>query len=105
MDHVNNAVYADWLEEAVIAAGGRAAVRAIPRLARLEYARAAEPGATVEATTLAGRRWPGRAASPMPTARTCCVPGSRRDRSGSAPSDVVRIGRGALESQTLSWRR
>ena len=30
MDHVNNAVYADWLEERVIAAGGRAAVRADP---------------------------------------------------------------------------
>jgi acyl-CoA thioesterase FadM len=51
MDHVNNAVYADWLEEAVLAAGGVDAVRAIPRLARLEYARAAEAGATVEATT------------------------------------------------------
>ena len=38
MDHVNNAVYADWLDEAVIAAGDRAATRAIPRLARLEYA-------------------------------------------------------------------
>jgi acyl-CoA thioesterase FadM len=51
MDHVNNAVYADWLEEAVLAAGGVEAVRAIPRLARLEYARAAEADATVEATT------------------------------------------------------
>ena len=53
MDHVNNAVYADWLEEQVIAAGGFAAVRAIPRVARLEYARAAEAGATVVADT-----WP-----------------------------------------------
>ena len=54
MDHVNNAVYADWLDEAVIAAGRpEPACRAIPRLARLEYARAAAPGATV------GRRvWP-----------------------------------------------
>ena len=51
MDHVNNAVYADWVEEQVIAAGGLADVRAIPRLARLEYARAAEAGATVEAIT------------------------------------------------------
>lgn len=49
MDHVNNAVYADWLEEAVIAAGGRDDVRSIPRVARLDYARAAESGATVEA--------------------------------------------------------
>ena len=51
MDHVNNAVYADWLDEQVIAAGGVADVRAIPRLARLEYARAAEAGSTVDAVT------------------------------------------------------
>jgi len=56
MDHANNAVYADWLEERVIAAGGDtgvAATRALPRLARLEYARSAERAATVRATT-----WP-----------------------------------------------
>ena len=54
MDHVNNAVYADWLEEQILGAGGEAgatSIRAIPRLARLEYARAAEPGAAVECTT------------------------------------------------------
>ena len=51
MAHANNAVYADWLEEAVIAAGDEAAVRAIPRLARLEYARAAEPAVDLVATT------------------------------------------------------
>ena len=39
--------------EQVIAAGGLADVRAIPRLVRLEYARAAEAGATVDAVT-----WP-----------------------------------------------
>jgi acyl-ACP thioesterase len=49
MDHVNNAVYADWLDEAVIVAGGVDAIRAVPRLARLEYARAAEPGARLVA--------------------------------------------------------
>jgi acyl-ACP thioesterase len=49
MDHVNNAVYADWLDEAVIAAGGTSAVGGLPRLARLEYARAAAPGSTVVA--------------------------------------------------------
>ena len=47
MDHVNNAVYADWLEEAVIAEGGEAETRALPRRLRLEYARAAERGSTV----------------------------------------------------------
>ena len=54
MDHVNNAVYADWLDERVIAAGGAAgaaATRAVPRIVRLEYARAAEPGTTLSATT------------------------------------------------------
>ena len=45
MDHVNNAVYADWLDEAVLAAGDDSDVRRIPRVVRLEYARSAEPGA------------------------------------------------------------
>jgi len=51
MDHVNNAVYADWLDEAILATGvsGDEAVGVIPRLARLEYAREAAPGATVDA--------------------------------------------------------
>ena len=51
MDHVNNAVYADWLDEAVIAAGGVSAARAVPRLVRLEYARAAEPDSKLVADT------------------------------------------------------
>jgi acyl-ACP thioesterase len=56
MDHVNNAVYSDWLDESVIAAGGADAVRAVPRLVRLEYARAAEPAARLvsEAWSAAG---------------------------------------------------
>jgi acyl-ACP thioesterase len=49
MDHVNNAVYADWLDEAVLVAGGATATRAVPRLVRLEYARAAEPAARLVA--------------------------------------------------------
>jgi acyl-ACP thioesterase len=49
MDHVNNAVYADWLDEAVIVAGGASSVRGVPRLVRLEYARAAEPAARLVA--------------------------------------------------------
>jgi len=47
MDHVNNAVYADWLDEVVIDGGGEADVRTIPRTVRLDYARAVEAGATV----------------------------------------------------------
>lgn len=56
MDHANNAVYADWLDERVLAAGGEggvAAVRAVPRLVRLEYAKAADRGMAMTATT-----WP-----------------------------------------------
>ena len=53
MDHVNNAVYADWLDEQIIGAAGEATTRAVPRTIGLEYARAAEPGASVE-----GRAWP-----------------------------------------------
>ncbi|CAN5578308.1 hypothetical protein BH20CHL7_BH20CHL7_19270 [soil metagenome] len=51
MDHANNAVYADWRDEAIVRAGAESAIRAIPRFARLEYARAAErdDGITVEA--------------------------------------------------------
>ncbi len=47
MDHVNNAVYADWLDEAVLMAGGAAATRSVPRLVQLDYARAAEPAANL----------------------------------------------------------
>ena len=45
MVHVNNAIYADWLEEAVIEAGDPSATRVVPRLARLEYAAPADAGA------------------------------------------------------------
>jgi acyl-ACP thioesterase len=51
LDHVNNAVYADWLDEAILAANGdrgAAIVRGLPRRVRLEYALAAEPGDAVE---------------------------------------------------------
>jgi acyl-ACP thioesterase len=51
MDHVNNAVYADWVDEAVICAGAEDDVRTIPRTMRLEYARAVDAGATVIAET------------------------------------------------------
>ena len=47
MDHVNNAVYLDWLEEAVLSAGGengRAALGELPRRYLLEYAAAADAG-------------------------------------------------------------
>ena len=47
MDHVNNAVYLDWLEEAVLAApptDGPDAIAQVPRRYRLEYAAAADAG-------------------------------------------------------------
>jgi acyl-ACP thioesterase len=49
MNHVNNAVYLDWLEEAVLAAkgGDRTDISAVPRRYRLEYAAAADAGAVL----------------------------------------------------------
>ena len=51
MDHVNNAVYLDWLEDAVlaaaVAAGEDARIDALPRRYRLEYAAAADAGMAV----------------------------------------------------------
>ncbi|HEX5013362.1 MAG TPA: acyl-ACP thioesterase domain-containing protein [Candidatus Limnocylindrales bacterium] len=46
MDHVNNAVYLDWLEEAVLGASpdGAGDIAALPRRYRLEYAAAADAG-------------------------------------------------------------
>jgi acyl-ACP thioesterase len=45
--HVNNAVYVDWLEEAIEAAGWRTAAVALPRTTRLEYLASAERGDAV----------------------------------------------------------
>ncbi|MEW5992295.1 MAG: thioesterase family protein [Chloroflexota bacterium] len=53
MGHVNNAVYLDWLEEAISAAGGPDAATALPRRVALEYAASAEPGDRLIATA-----WP-----------------------------------------------
>jgi acyl-ACP thioesterase len=44
LDHVNNAVYLDWLEEALEAAGWRDASEALPRSYRLEYLASAARG-------------------------------------------------------------
>jgi acyl-CoA thioester hydrolase len=49
MDHVNNAVYLDWLEESVLAAGG--AVDGLPRRYQLEYAAAAAGDDSLRAAT------------------------------------------------------
>ncbi|HLO35165.1 MAG TPA: acyl-ACP thioesterase domain-containing protein [Candidatus Deferrimicrobium sp.] len=52
MDHANNAVYLDWLEEAVLAAAGPAeaaeTTTTVPRRYRMEYALAAESGAELD---------------------------------------------------------
>jgi acyl-ACP thioesterase len=55
MNHVNNAAYLDYLEEALLAAGPDAAAltRVVPRRVRLEYAAPASPGAALE-----GSAWP-----------------------------------------------
>ncbi|HET9520923.1 MAG TPA: acyl-ACP thioesterase domain-containing protein [Candidatus Limnocylindrales bacterium] len=51
MDHANNAVYLDWLEEAMLRVdpgAARRALAAVPRRYRLEYAAAAAAGARLE---------------------------------------------------------
>jgi acyl-CoA thioesterase FadM len=68
MDHVNNAVYADWLDEAVLRTGAREAVRSIPRTVRLEYVRAVEAGAAVvEETWQDAAGWSFRVSDPSGT--------------------------------------
>lgn len=47
MAHVNNAVYADYVEEAIDAAGGSGLLDAVPRRCRLEYLVPARPEATL----------------------------------------------------------
>lgn len=47
LDHVNNAVYVDWLEEALEDAGWGAAIEHLPRSYRLEYLASAARGDTV----------------------------------------------------------
>ncbi|MCI0583648.1 MAG: thioesterase [Chloroflexi bacterium] len=58
MGHVNNAVYLDWVEEALAEARAESAATAIPRRVALEYAASAEPGDTLEVAA-----WPVEAAS------------------------------------------
>ena len=53
LGHVNNSVYLDWLEQAITAAGDAAAIAALPRRIRLEYAASAEPDDVLEAVS-----WP-----------------------------------------------
>lgn len=48
MGHVNNAVYLDWLEEALALAGRDELVGCYPRRYRLEYVRAAGPRLELE---------------------------------------------------------
>jgi acyl-ACP thioesterase len=58
MGHVNNAVYLDWIEELLHAAGLRRAVDALPRRMRLEYRTSGEPGDVVTGLGwLDGSRW------------------------------------------------
>ncbi len=48
LDHVNNAVYLDWLDEALEAAGWSAANTTLPRRTRLEYLASAARGDDVD---------------------------------------------------------
>ena len=56
MGHVNNAVYLDWIEEAVAATDGAPILSAVPRRVAIEYAASAEPGDEVRAAA-----WPAPA--------------------------------------------
>jgi len=49
MNHVNNAIYCDYLEEAIDKAGGGDLLTAFPRCYRLEYLASAQPGARMRA--------------------------------------------------------
>ncbi len=51
MGHVNNAVYLDWLDEAITTAGDTGATTAVPHEIRLEYAASAEAGDVLEAVS------------------------------------------------------
>jgi acyl-CoA thioester hydrolase len=44
MRHVNNAVYVDWAEEALLSVGWEEAVTGLPRRCRIEYTASAEAG-------------------------------------------------------------
>jgi acyl-ACP thioesterase len=48
MAHANNAIYVDWLEETLLAAGMGGVLAALPRTYRLEYLAAAAPRAALE---------------------------------------------------------
>jgi acyl-CoA thioester hydrolase len=66
MDHVNNAVYLDWLEECIAAAGGAAAAGEPDAPLRhfwLEYLAAASPGGHIEAATWREPGWAHRLAT------------------------------------------
>ena len=58
MGHVNNAVYLDWIEEVVAAAGAGEATVRLPRHVAIEYAASAEPGDALSAAAwLEGGTW------------------------------------------------
>jgi acyl-ACP thioesterase len=50
MGHVNNAVYLDWIEEAIAAAGAAELTVAVPRRVAIEYAASAEAGDQLRAS-------------------------------------------------------
>lgn len=88
MNHANNSVYLDWLDEAVAAAGagGDAATAALPRTYRMEYLRPAEPGAALVSTAWRdGPSWAYRLAD---AAGADLLRGTLRAARGSRHNDV-----------------
>jgi acyl-ACP thioesterase len=83
MDHVNNAVYLDWLEEAVLAAApdrAAAGLDVVPRRYRLEYAAAADGGMRV-----ADAAWPDDGAAGAWSYRLSAIDGPELFRAALAP--------------------
>lgn len=85
MGHVNHAVYVDHLEDAIVAAGGRVALAAVPRRYALEFLVAAGAGDTLDAVTWPdGTGWSYRLAGPRgtPVFRAVMAPADDRTPPG-----------------------
>ena len=96
MDHANNAVYLDWLEESIIdapaeaAAAAQAATSALPRRYRMEYALAAEARSELD-----GAAWRDGGGLELSAGRR-----RRRHRIGSGPAWRPERPRAGLAART-----
>ena len=116
MDHANNAIYLDWLEEAILAsaepADARAATTDLPRRYRMEFALAADAGAELdgaawrETTAPAGATaWPAPTAARIATGRAW--PAARQRPLSTTPQTRRRLHdpNGADRRPRVRWDR